>query len=376
MAEQKNDSQERTEQATPKRLQQAREKGQVPRSRELSTTALLFAAAAGLFSVGPNIVQGFADLMRSSFTLAPASLTQELPLLMAFGEACLIALKSLGPFLGLVAIAALMAPLSLGGWSFSAQALAFKWEKLDPIRGLGRVFSWNGLMELVKALAKFVLTTGVAVLVLWMGMAEFLSLNRQSLGPALTHTAHMVAWSFLALSAATLVIALVDVPFQLWNHARRLRMTRQEVKDELKETDGKPEVKSRIRNLQREVAQRRMMEALPSADVVLTNPTHFAVALSYKQEKMRAPRLVAKGADLVAQRIREIAHEHNVPIVSSPMLARAVYFSTRIDDEIPVGLYVAVAQVLAYVFRLREHVGRGKPPVLSDAMPIPDELRR
>ena len=239
-----------------------------------------------------------------------------------------------------------------------------------------RVFSVTGLMELAKALAKFVIVTGTAIVVLWLGLPQMLPLSRQPIDIALSGTMSQIMFSFLCLAAATGLIALVDVPFQLWNHARQMRMTRREVKEELKETEGKPEVKSKVRGLQREIAQRRMMEAVPEADVVVTNPTHFAVALSYKPETMQAPRLVAKGADLLAARIRDVAGRHDVPVVEAPMLARAVYYSTKLDTEIPVGLYVAVAQVLAYVYRVREWTGVGERPVLSDELPIPDELKR
>ncbi len=376
MADSRDTAQERTEQATPRRLQQARERGQVARSRELTTTTILLASAAGLSGLGPHVVEGIADVMRASFELSPLTLAYGPPIPDRFQAAVITALVSLAPFLALMAMVAALAPMSLGGWSFSSQAVSFKWEKLDPVKGLKRVFSWNGLMELSKALAKFVLVSGTAMIVLWASMDELLSISHQPLLPALGRAAELVAWSFFALSSATLVVAFFDVPFQLWNHGRQLRMTRQEVKDEFKDTEGKPEVKARLRALQREVAQRRMMEAVPTADVVVTNPHHYAVALRYLPGKMTAPRLVAKGADLVAARIREVAGEHLVPLVSSPLLARAIYFNTRINHEIPVGLYVAVAQVLAYVMRLREYDGRGTMPSLDDDLPIPDDLKK
>ncbi len=376
MAEEQNSAQERTEQATPKRIQQAREKGQVARSRELATTALLLAAAVGFAASGAGMVDGMTRVMRESFVLSSPELLYGVSPLASLLDAILSTLGRLTPFFLLVMLAAVLAPLALSGWSFSVAALAFKWDKLDPIKGMQRVFSLNGLMELGKAFGKFVLVTGTTVLMLWLGMDEFLAVSAAGIEPAMTHTVSLVVTGFALLGAATIVIALVDVPFQLWNHARRMKMSKQDVKEELKETEGKPEVKSRVRALQREMAQRRMMEAVPSADVVVTNPSHYAVALRYDPDKMDAPRLVAKGADEIAARIRALAALHEVPIVTSPALARAVYFNTKLEHEVPVGLYVAVAQVLAYVFRLREYTGHGEKPELELELPIPAELRR
>ena len=377
MAEQQqDDAQERTEKATPRKLEQAREKGQVARSRELSTTAVLLVSAAGFALTGPALVERMVSVMTSSLRLPWVGASVEVPLPTLLLEAVLSAFGALTPFLVLVMIVGIGSSAALGGIAFSSKALSFKWEKLDPVKGMKRVFSVTGLMELAKALAKFVIVTGTAIVVLWLGLPQMLPLSRQPIDIALSGTMSQIMFSFLCLAAATGLIALVDVPFQLWNHARQMRMTRREVKEELKETEGKPEVKSKVRGLQREIAQRRMMEAVPEADVVVTNPTHFAVALSYKPETMQAPRLVAKGADLLAARIRDVAGRHDVPVVEAPMLARAVYYSTKLDTEIPVGLYVAVAQVLAYVYRVREWTGVGERPVLSDELPIPDELKR
>jgi flagellar biosynthetic protein FlhB len=289
-------------------------------------------------------------------------------------EAMADALLAVAPFLALSAVVATLAPLALGGWVLSPEAIAFKWEKLDPIKGLGRVFSWRGLMELTKALAKFTLILSVTGLVLWLARDHFLVLGISPVHAAIKQTLGAVMLVFMALASSTLLIAAVDVPFQIWSHARQLRMSRQEVRDELKETEGKPEVKGRIRSLQREIAQRRMMEELPKADVVVTNPTHYAVALRYVADDMDAPVLIAKGADLMAQRVRLIAQSHDIPIVSAPRLARAVYHNTPLGREIPAALYTAVAQVLAYAYRLRRADGPVKAPEFDD-LPIPDDLR-
>ncbi len=190
-----------------------------------------------------------------------------------------------------------------------------------------------------------------------------------ALEPAIARGLSMLGWAAVILTSTLIVLALFDVPFQLWDHKRQLKMTQQEVRDELKETEGRPEVRGRIRQLQREMAQRRMMEEVPKADVIVTNPTHFAVALRYDADRMRAPIVVAKGADLVAANIRRVGREHDVPLVEAPLLARAIYFSTELEAPIPAGLYLAVAQLLAYVFQLKAYREFG-----GDIPQPPDEL--
>jgi flagellar biosynthesis protein FlhB len=373
-----NDGQERTEQATPKRLQEAREKGQTVRSREMSTLAMLLMAAGAMFFLGAGLVNNLSALMRGGLHLNRTQVFDPTALTRLFGQSVFDALGALFPFFLLLVVVALGAPLLLGGWSFSGKALAFNWEKLDPIKGLGRLFSWHSGMELIKALVKCALI--VAVLMLWLkhNAGAILNLGTEPLNAALAHAVNLLGWAFLMCSSTMIVIAAVDVPFQIWDHAKKLKMTRQEIRDEGKETDGNPQIKGRIRTLQREMAQRRMMAEVPKADVIITNPTHYAVALRYDQSRMRAPRLVAKGAGPIAQRIREVGAEHKVSIVSAPSLARAVYHSTDLNQEIPAGLYLAVAQVLAYVFQLRRRVENPdlQPAPLPDDLPIPDDLRR
>ncbi len=371
----KDSGQERTEQATPKRLQEARDKGQVPRSRELNTMTLMLAASGGLLFLGGGIIDGLQALLRHTLKIERTRIFDTNAIPHFFYENAMSTLMTLAPFLTLMVVAALLAPLALGGWSFSPQAMGFKFEKLDPIKGFGKIFSARGLVELVKSLAKFLILALVTALLLWHKADLFLGLGSEPLRPALQHVASLLGWSFLYLSLALILIAAVDVPFQLWDHSRQLKMTRQEIRDEMKETDGRPEVKQQIRRMQREMAQRRMMQEIPKADVIVTNPTHYAVALRYDQNKMRAPRVVAKGADLIALNIRAKGHEHHIPILSAPPLARALFHSTELNQEIPAGLYHAVAQVLAYIFQLRS---RGEQPAgepLAD-LPIPDELRR
>ncbi|QBQ53505.1 flagellar biosynthesis protein FlhB [Nitrosococcus wardiae] len=371
-------AQERTEQPTPKRQQEAREKGQVPRSRELNTTALLLSSALGLLLMGEFFLQGLAGLMRQGLRLERAQIFEPTAAILQFQQAIWEALKTIMPFLLLTLIAALAAPLLMGGWSFSLQALGFKWEKLDPLKGMKRVFGPQGWMELLKALVKFLLLGGVACVLFWYLGPDLIALGQQGLIPALFQLAHLIGWSFLALSASLGLIAAIDAPFQHWHHTRQLRMTPQEIKEEHKETEGSPELKARIRRVQREIAGRRMMAAIPQANVVVTNPTHYAVALDYQQDKGGAPRVVAKGADQVALKIRAVAAANKVPILSAPSLSRALYYSTELNQEIPAGLYVAVAQVLAYVFQLRRYQRQGgvKPTFFPDDLPIPEDLRK
>ncbi len=354
--------QERTEAATAKRRQEAREQGQVARSRELNTAAMLLAASGGTLVLGPRAIADLIALLGRGLSLRREQLFDPLAVVHGLAEAVGAALLAIAPLLVLLLVVALLAPAALGGINFSAKAIAPQWQRLDPVRGLQRLVSWNGLMELLKALAKFALLGAIAVWVLWHDSGAYLSIGRQALEPALAHAARLIGWAFLWVSLGLILIAAIDVPFQLWNHARNLRMTRQEVRDELKETEGRPEVKGHIRRLQREMAQRRMMAEVPKADVVITNPMHYAVALRYEPASMRAPRVVAKGAGLIAARIRELAAEHEVPRLQAAPLARALYFSTELDDEVPQELYLAVAQVLTWVYQLRS----GRPVEVPD----------
>jgi flagellar biosynthetic protein FlhB len=366
------DGQERTEEATPRRLQDAADKGQVVRSRELTTLAMLLVAAAALLVLGPALIEGLAAQMRAGLALDPKKITDAGQVSAALGHAFVDLLLLLAPFLGLMLIVALFAPLALGGWSFG---LHLKWEHLNPAKGIARLFSWQSLMELIKTLIKFLVVGGVAVALLWRGEAELLHLGREPLVPALAHTAHTLGWTFLILTLPMLLIAGVDAPFQLLTFFRNLRMTKQEVREEMKDTEGKPEVKGRIRRLQQEFAQRRMMEKIPTADVIVTNPSHYAVALQYRPDTMKAPVIVALGVELVALRMRELAGRHRIPRVESPLLARALYFNGALDKPIPVGLYQAVAQVLAYVYRLRRDGELTDDPIPMSDVPVPSELR-
>jgi flagellar biosynthetic protein FlhB len=369
--------QEKTEQATPKRLREARETGQSARSRDLNSLILLLVASGGLLVFGKTMLGGMVRQMNSGFILSREVMFDPVRLQQYLGQAMIDALLVFSPLLGVLFLAALLAPMALGGWSFSPKAVMPNWGKLNPAKGFGRMFSRRAPVEGLKAFAKFAVVAIASVILLSQWAGDIFVLGSEPLRNGLAHTAHIVGWSFIAVSSVLVLIAAVDVPFQLWDHANKLKMTKQEVKDEQKQTDGSPEIKSRIRAVQRQMAQQRMMEDVPTADVIVTNPTHYAVALRYDQEGSGAPTVVAKGADLIAAQVRKVANAHDIAIVEAPPLARALYFNADIGQEIPAGLYVAVAQLLAYVYQLKNIRAPGQEvPVLPDDLPIPDELLR
>ncbi len=372
-----SDGQEKTEEPTAKRLQDAREKGQLPRSRELVTFLALLASGLLFLGAGEAMLRGLLALLHDSFVLSRNDVFDSNGLLTRFLDAVVEALQIIAPLMGVMVVVAVLGNIVLSGWNVSTKAMELKLDKLDPIKGMKKLFSWRGLVEMLKGLAKFVLISVVILLWLSAYSGEFLALAHEPLPQALAHAGELIIWAFLVASVTLVLVVVVDVPFQLWDHKRQLRMSKQEIKEESKQTLGSPEIKARQRQLQMEAAQRRMMEEVPKADVVITNPTHYAVALRYEQGGNDAPQVVAKGADLVAGKIRTIATEHGVPVLSAPPLARAIYHSTELGEAIPAGLYRAVAQVLAYVYHLRQgpiYNDSGVDP-LAD-LPIPEDLRR
>ncbi|MDE2049514.1 MAG: flagellar type III secretion system protein FlhB [Gammaproteobacteria bacterium] len=364
--------QERNEKPTGKRLEKAREEGQVPRSPELSAAAVLLVTAGSLHFFGGSLGASLYDIMRTGLSPSSAAALDPGIALSTASAQMLRALIACAPLLGLTMIAALVAPLALGGWNFSPAALAPNFTKLDPIAGFGRFFSARGAVELVKAFAKFLVVGVIAVAVLRKQSAQLLALGAAPLHAGIAQAASLSSDALLAVSAGLALIAAVDVPWQLWQHSKKLSMTREEIREEMKESEGAPEVKSRIRRTQREMARRRMMQEVPKADVVVVNPTHFAVALRYDESRMRAPLVVAKGMDLIAARIREVATAHAVPIFEAPPLARALHHNVEIGGEVPATLYVAVAQVLTYIYQLKAARTSGarppEPPAIDPAI--------
>ena len=366
---------EKTESATPRRLQKAREEGQIVRSRELSTFALLAAGFFGVWGMSGSIGEHLQGMLRAAFTFDHASVFETRRMMIGAGAASLEGLYALLPVLAFTGAAALLAPMALGGWQLSSKGLEPKFNRLNPIEGLGKIFSINGPVQLGLSLAKTLVVGCIGGSALWNRREEILALATQPLQLALANTAHLIAVCCGMTVAGMFVVAALDVPYQLWQFHKKLRMTKEEVKREHRESEGDPHVKGRIRQQQRAIARRRMMTQVPKADVVVTNPTHFAVALQYADGEMRAPKVVAKGVNLVAARIREIAAENNVPLLEAPPLARALYHNVELNREIPGPLYGAVAEVLAWVYQLRRfNTEGGVAPVAPTDFDVPAEL--
>ena len=353
---------ERTERPTPKRLEEARKNGQVPRSTELNTAAVVLIAGAGLHFMGHALGSSLFEMMQTNLSLSREQALDESHAISMFAGAALNAIVACAPIFGLTLVAALLAPMAIGGWNLSFGVLAPDFSRLSPMAGFGRMFSVRGLVELVKAFAKFALLALVAVVFLWVKRTELLDLGGEAPRAAIGHAITLSGHALLYLAGALALIAAIDVPWQIFQHLKQLRMTRQEIRDEMKESEGNPEIKGKIRQIQQDMARRRMMSEVPKADVVVTNPTHFAVALRYDDKRMRAPIVVAKGADAVAARIREVAGEHHVPIFEAPPLARALFRSVDLNHPVPANLYVAVAQVLTYVYQLKAARKSGAVP--------------
>jgi len=369
--------QEKTEEATAKRIKDSRAKGQVPRSREFNTFFMMFLSGAALLLFGESLISDLLKIIQESFTLTRKQVFDPNFMMTSFTNQVYNSLVMLTPLFILLVAVAIFSSLTIGGWNFSIQAMQPKFSKLNPLSGIKRIFGAKGLVELFKALAKFFIVATLAVILLDANAEKLVYVGYQSVEVALANIGHELMLFFLLLSTSLIIVAAIDAPFQLWDNKRQMRMSKDEVKQEHKGQEGSPETKARVRQTQREMAMKRMMTEVPEADVVITNPTHYAVALKYDQEGSGAPIVVAKGADLVASKIRNIATEHHVPILSSPALARAVYYSTELEEEIPSGLYMAVAKVLAFVFQLKGKPGTDfSSPITFDDVNIPDDLRR
>ena len=357
-----NDSQERTESPTQKRLEDARKKGQVPRSIDLGAAAVTLAATGALFMFGASAAEGLMRMLVDGLQFRGPELAHDDVMLRQLGDSGALALMAIVPLFAAMFVAAVASPALIGGWTFSSEALSFKPERLDPVRGIGRMFSVRSVVELLKSIAKFALIAGIAVLVIRSQLAEIGALATQSVGPAIVEAGRITLYALLSMAAGLGIIAAIDAPFQLWQHTKELRMSMQEIREEMKESEGSPETRSRIRQMQQTLARRRMLQDVPKANVVITNPTHYAVALRYDEKQDLAPVVLAKGSDEIAARIREVAREHGVPLVSAPPLARAIFRHVDIGRQIPHALFVAVAQVLTYVWQLKVARRQGQPP--------------
>ncbi|MDR1709167.1 MAG: flagellar type III secretion system protein FlhB [Candidatus Accumulibacter sp.] len=366
--------QERTEPASSRRLEQAREEGQVPRSREIGAFLALMVSASSFWMLGGWMMQRTTAIVRRGLMFNGQTLRDPQALVTRFFETAFDAFLSFAPLVLALVLAALVSPSLLGSWNFSTKVLMPDLTKLDPLKGLTRLISLQGVLELVKSVAKASLVGGVAVYVLWSERGQIIALLEQTPDAGLMSAGHLVKYSFMMIVASMFVIVVLDVPFQLWQYHNRLKMTKEEVRRESKEMEGNPEVKGRIRSLQREAARRRMMSAVPAADVVVTNPTQFAVALAYKSG-MGAPKVVAKGMGEIARKIRALGAEHGIPMLEAPPLARALYRHAELDREIPARLYAAVAEVLAWVYQLSQWRRQGgRYPFPPRDIPVPADL--
>ncbi|MDO1458364.1 flagellar biosynthesis protein FlhB [Pseudomonas syringae pv. syringae] len=376
MAENEN-GQDKTEDPTEKKVKDSRADGQIARSKELTTLVVMLMGAGGLLMFGSDIALMMSELMRDNFTISRETLMDQSYMGKALLSSGMHALVVVLPFLIAMLVAALVGPIMLGGWFFATKSLMPKFSRMNPAAGLKRMFSPHALVELLKSFGKFLITLAVALVVLNNERKDLVAIAHEPLEQAMIHSLVVVGWSSFWMACGLIFIAAADVPFVLYEAHKKLLMTKQEVRDEHKNSEGSPEVKQRIRQLQREMSQRRMMASVPEADVIITNPTHFAVALKYDPEQGGAPMLLAKGTDLVALKIREIGAHNEILILESAALARSIYYSTELDQEIPAGLYLAVAQVLAYVYQIRQfRAGQGKRPDPLGDIKIPPDLQR
>ena len=366
---------EKTESASPRKIEKAREAGDIPRSRELATFSILAAATAGFWLVGQTLYTHLRQQMQESLNFKTVPELDPEQVIINYAKMMLDLVVTFAPFIGIIMLTALITPLLIGGWSFTAGNLAPKFSKLNPISGLAKIISINSLVELIKAIAKVIFICFAAWYLIESHLLEVMSLMSMPIEIGGAHQMELILLSLSVLVGTLAVITMIDVPYQLWSYNKKLKMTKQEVKDEAKESEGNPEIKAKIRQQQREMARRRMMSKVPTADVVITNPTHYAVALQYPENSNRAPIVVAKGVDDVAMVIRELATEHQVMIVEAPPLARALYTITDLDEEIPPTLYNAVAQILAYVFQLRMSKDSGdSEPDFPELLELPKGL--
>lgn len=366
---------EKTEQASPKRLESAREEGDVPRSRELATVAVLFAAGLSLLMMGGHLNKALKDTIATGMHFNRAVAFEPTLLLVKTSEMVSALLIAFAPFALILIAVAIASPIIIGGWVFSGKAFVPQFGRLNPLKGLGNLVSKNAAVELTKSIVKTLLVATVAYTVISKDMEPILSLSLLPLKTSISQVSDLMLMGFLSIVGALVFIAAIDVPYQLYHYANKLKMTKEEVRQESKESEGNPEIKARVRQQQREMAKRRMMSEIPKADVVITNPTHYAVAIKYQDEGMRAPIVVAKGADAIALKIREIAAENNILTMEAPKLARALYAHTELGNEIPEALYSAVAEVLAYVFQMRIFKKEGGfRPEIPKALPVPEAL--
>lgn len=372
-----SDSGEKSEEPTAKKLTDARKKGQIARSKDLGTLFVLVGSACGMLLMGGELATALANMMRHLFSINRQEAMDVNALFKVISDGVSQVASPLLWIFFIIMLAAFIGNTILGGISFSWDAMMPKASKLSPMAGFKRMFGVQAAVELVKSILKFFVVFIVAYLLLNSLFEEILGLSRETIPTNFEHAVTMLMWMFLVLASSIGLIVIIDAPYQVWNHSRQLKMTKQEIKDEYKGTEGSPEIKGRIRRAQYEMSQRRMMEDVPNSDVVITNPTHYSIALKYDPAAGGAPTLSAKGVDEMAMHIRTIAKEHQIEIIQSPALARSLYYTAEVGDDIPEELFAAVAQVLAFIFQLNEHKkGKANKPIpITKNLPIPDEFK-
>jgi flagellar biosynthetic protein FlhB len=381
MADQQDESQEKTEEPTARRLSKAREEGQIARSTEITIAASVISVAIYIYLFGSSLLGNVANIFAQGLVFDSLAVLEPQVAAGRLADAMIEALFAVLPILILTGVVVLACSGLIGGYNFSWKSLQPKASKFNPIAGFKRMFGIQALVNLGKSIAKFLLVGGVTYLLIDASITEFAEISLMALEPGLTVSASILTTAFLVASSTLIIIALIDAPYQVYQHNQKMKMSLREVKDERKDTEGSPEVKQRIRQKQREVSAARMLEAIAEADVVITNPEHFAVALAYDPSSEDPPKVVAKGTDVMAERIRERAGEEGVPLFQSPVLARALFFTTEIEAFIPEPLFEAVAQVIAYIFNInsinRSSNLRDKPvPRVPDNMVFDSEGRQ
>ncbi|MCZ2439241.1 MAG: flagellar biosynthesis protein FlhB [Burkholderiales bacterium] len=366
------DSQDKPLPASARKIRKAREDGQLPRSRDLGHAAAIGTGALLLAALGPRVVERLRDVLSAALHFDVAALAERdamLRQLAALGGQALLLVLALG---AAMILAALAAARLCGGWNWTLKPLEPKFGKLNPISGFGRLFSRVQLVETLKSCVLATLLMGLGAHYLWRELWAYAGMVQQPLPTALASLGELLRGGLMLVLLVLAGFAVVDVPLQKWRNAHQLRMTHQEVKEEYKQVEGNAEVKGQIKARMRQMARRRMLAAVPQADLVVMNPTHYAVALKYDEATMAAPTVVAKGTDLLAMKIRDLAAEHRVPVLQAPPLARALYAHAEIDEQIPGALFAAVAQVLAWVYQLR-HAAAGTTVPAPQPL-VPPEL--
>ncbi|MFK5892733.1 MAG: flagellar biosynthesis protein FlhB [Pseudomonadota bacterium] len=370
------DGTDKSEEPTDKKKSKAREEGQVVRSKELTTFLTLLAAIVGLYFFAQRLGDAASQIFRSNYVLTKEQIYDHSELILSVRDSLFEAIWALFPFLLLLAIIAVLGTIVLGGYNFTTKPLSIKPSKLNPLKGMKKIFGKQGLVELLKSSVKIFFLGAIAVAALWNFKSDLFHLYEYAFIDAFYKVMELIALQFFLVTLGMIVVATIDVIYQVYTHKEQLKMTKQEVKDESKNAEGNPEIKSRQRAIQRQLAMQRMMADVPTADVVITNPTHYAVALKYDQDKGGAPLVIAKGVDIVALQIIKVAKGNDVSVIEIPPLSRSIYYYTEIGDEIPAGLYVAVAQVLAYIFQLKNGDIYYKTPFDASGLDIPGDLKR